>query len=66
MILNPLTVNTKQAMEILNIPRGTLYALVKKGVLTPLKTLRRNKLFRYQDLVDFADQNSKVQAAPNK
>lgn len=54
----PLTVNTRQAAELLNISRSTVYLLVKRGVLKPLKVNRRNKLFRMADLEAFANQDA--------
>jgi len=55
MNLQPLTVTAKIAAALLNMSRGNFYLLSRKGVFTPLPppAPRRNKLYRYSDLVDF-------------
>ncbi|RDV27765.1 DNA-binding protein [Lysinibacillus capsici] len=44
-------INTTEALEILQCSRQNLNNLVKRGVLTPIKDLPRDRLFFKEDIV---------------
>ncbi|MEX3744633.1 MULTISPECIES: DNA-binding protein [Lysinibacillus] len=44
-------INTTEALEILQCSRQNLNNLVKRGVLTPIKDLPRDRLFYKEDIV---------------
>ncbi len=48
----------KDTMEVLNISRVTVYRLIKKGILIPVKIGSKN-LFRPEDLNRFIEQSKK-------
>ena len=50
----PLLVGINESCELLSIRRSYLYDLINEGRLHPIK-LGRRTLFRYSDLVAFAD-----------
>jgi len=50
----PLLVGIDKSCELLSIRRAYLYDLINEGRLRPIK-LGRRTLFRYSDLVAFAD-----------
>lgn len=45
-------INTTEALEILQCSRQNLNNLVKRGVLTPIKDLPRDRLFYKEDIVN--------------
>ena len=45
-------INTTEALEILQCSRQNLNNLVKRGVLTPIKDLPRDRLFYKEDIIN--------------
>lgn len=44
-------INTTEALEILQCSRQNLNDLVKRGVITPIKDLPRDRLFFKEDII---------------
>jgi excisionase family DNA binding protein len=57
----PLLVGIEQACELLSIQRTHVYKLIAEEKLRPVK-LGRRTVFRYADLVAFADQMGRAAA----
>lgn len=56
-------INTTEALEILQCSRQNLNNLVKRGVLTPIKDLPRDRLFFKEDIVNrknYMDKKAKI------
>jgi len=45
-------INTTEALDILQCSRQNLNNLVKRGVLTPIKDLPRDRLFYKEDIIN--------------
>jgi len=58
----PLLVGINESCELLSIRRSYLYDLINEGRLHPIK-LGRRTLFRYSDLVAFADEAGRAAKA---
>ena len=57
----PLLVGVNESCELLSIKRTFLYKLIDEEKLRPVK-LGRRTMFRYRDLVAFADEAGQVAA----
>ncbi|WP_445506770.1 DNA-binding protein [Niallia sp. 03190] len=44
-------INTSEALEILQCSRQNLNDLIKRGVITPIKDLPRDRLFYKEDIL---------------
>lgn len=44
------TVNTPEAIEILKCSRQNIHSLIKKGKITPIKEMARDRLFWRDDI----------------
>jgi hypothetical protein len=49
----PVTITSAQLRAMLGVSKSTLYRLIKKGVFTPTKHIKRNRLFPYWQLESF-------------
>jgi len=58
----PLLVGINESCRLLSIQRTCLYDLINEGRLRPVK-LGRRTLFRYSDLVAFADEAGRAAKA---